>query len=159
MELKSTNVESFGASHSFFARFRKFLKQLAERPLSLVGTFIVVLFLFIAVAGPLIAPHGYDEFMRDEDGALMRRTEPSLQHPFGTDKDGRDIFSRVIWGTREIILLPGIATTIAVILGTSIGLTVGYYGGWFDEIVSRLMDSLLSIPALVLAGNVVMSTS
>jgi peptide/nickel transport system permease protein len=84
-------------------------------------------------------------------GNLVEREGPSWQHPFGIDKDNRDVFSRVIWGTREIMILPGIATVLSVLLGTMLGLAVGYYGGWFDEVVSRTLDSLLAIPALVLA--------
>jgi peptide/nickel transport system permease protein len=125
---------------------RGFFGQLVQRPLSLVGTAIFVLFIFLAIFGPSIAPHQFDELVR---GA--QRQAPSLEFPFGTDRLGRDVYSRVLWGAREIILIPGIATVIAIALGTIIGLTVGYYGGWVDEIVSRALDTLLAIPALVLA--------
>jgi peptide/nickel transport system permease protein len=151
MGKKPYSVESSGTPRPFITRIIKFVKQLAERPLSFLGTLIVVLFLLIAVSGPLIAPYSYDEFIRDENSVLVRRAEPSFAHLFGTDKDSRDVFSRVIWGAREIILLPGIATLISVILGTGIGLFIGYTGGWVDEIISRALDSLLSIPALILA--------
>lgn len=128
-----------------------YLKQMAKRPLSFIGTVIVIVFIVLAVIGPAIAPYSAREFIRDENGILMRRAAPSWDHPFGTDKEGRDVFSRVIWGAREIILLPGAATLIAVVLGTCFGLTIGYVGGWLDETASRILDSLLSIPALVLA--------
>jgi peptide/nickel transport system permease protein len=165
--------------------FLRFLRQLIDRPLSFVGTVIVLFFLILALIGPLIAPYRFDEGIRDADrhfvltydahppviparfyrwfgdtgsigrditrGNLVEREGPSWQHPFGIDKDNRDVFSRVIWGTREIIVLPGIATILSVVFGTVLGLAIGYYGGWFDEIVSRALDSLLSIPALVLA--------
>ncbi|MDX1994442.1 MAG: ABC transporter permease [bacterium] len=127
------------------------LRQLVRRPLSLVGTLIVALFIFLAIAGPFIAPYDYDEFIRDAEGRRLTRVAPSLQHPFGIDKDSRDVFSRVLWGTREMITLPGIATGLAVLLGTTIGLAIGYRGGWIDEVASRILDSLLSIPALILA--------
>jgi peptide/nickel transport system permease protein len=107
---------------------------------------IVVLFVLMAVLGPTIAPYEFDELIR---GAA--RQPPSLEHLFGTDRLGRDVFSRVLWGAREIIALPGIATAISVFLGTCLGLFIGYYGGWIDEIVSRVLDTLLAIPALVLA--------
>ncbi len=127
------------------------LRQLSARPLSLIGMLIVLLFLLIALLGPTLAPYPYDEFARDADGMVQRRVPPSLAFLFGTDQFGRDVFSRVLWGAREIIVIPGIATTIAVILGTSLGLLIGYFGGWIDELISRGFDSLLAIPALVLA--------
>ncbi len=127
------------------------LGKLVRRPLSLFGTAVVLMFLLLAVIGPTIAPFKYDELARDSNGTIQRRAAPSAEFPFGTDHLGRDVFSRVLWGAREIILIPGIATVLAVALGTSLGLLIGYYGGWLDEIVSRILDSLLAIPALVLA--------
>ena len=81
----------------------------------------------------------------------LENSPPSLEHPFGTDRSGRDIFSRILWGARDTIGLPSVATIIAVFIGMCIGLTAGYFGGWIDEVISRAMDSLLAIPALVLA--------
>ena len=123
-----------------------FLRELLRRPLSLIGTLSFTLFILLAIFGPAIAPYEFDELVR---GA--QRQPPSLDHPFGTDRLGRDIFSRVLWGAREIIFIPGTATALAVGIGAMLGLALGYYGGWFDEIISRALDSLLSIPALVLA--------
>ncbi len=127
------------------------LGRLVRRPLSFVGMLIVLLFLVLAVIGPTVAPFEYDEFARDSNGTIQRRAAPSAEFFFGTDHLGRDVFSRVLWGAREIIIIPGIATVLAVLFGTTLGLTIGYYGGWLDELVSRLLDSLLAIPALVLA--------
>ena len=76
---------------------------------------------------------------------------PSLSHPFGTDQFGRDIFSRVIVGTRNIFLIGGLGTLIAVVIGTAIGLVAGYMGGTGDEVIMRLLDVLLSFPSLLLA--------
>lgn len=126
--------------------FVNMLRQLAARPLSLLGAVVVALFLLLALVGPAIAPYDYDEIIR---GAA--RQPPSTDYLFGTDKLGRDVFSRVLWGAREIIGIPGIATTIAVLLGASLGLFLGYRGGWVDEVISRALDSLLAIPALLLA--------
>lgn len=142
-----SNVESAATPRFFSGRaISSFLGQIARRPLSLIGMLIFVGFIFLAIFGPSIAPHQFDELIR---GA--QRQAPSPAFPFGTDRLGRDVFSRVLWGAREIIIIPGVATVTAVILGTTLGLTLGYYGGWLDEIVSRALDSLLAIPALVLA--------
>lgn len=133
----------------FFDIWRGFtgiLRRLAARPLALLGTAIVALFLLLAFIGPAIAPYDFDAIIR---GAA--RQPPSIEHPFGTDNLGRDVFSRVLWGTREVMAIPGVATTLAVLLGMSLGLFLGYVGGWIDEFVSRALDSLLAIPALLLA--------
>jgi peptide/nickel transport system permease protein len=125
---------------------RLLARGLFGRPLPLVGTLVVLMFLLIAIIGPLLAPYPFDAIIR---GAA--RQPPSVDYLFGTDHLGRDVFSRVVYGAREIITIPLIATSLSVILGTSIGLTIGYVGGWLDEIIARLLDSLLAIPALVLA--------
>lgn len=122
------------------------IRQLAARPLSLVGLILVTLFVLLALFGPLIAPYRYDAIIR---GAA--RLPPGVEHPFGTDRLGRDVFSRVLWGARDIIALPLTATALSVIAGATLGLALGYFGGWIDEIVSRALDSLLAIPALMLA--------
>lgn len=122
------------------------LAQLARRPLALAGALIFALFMLLAAFGPAVAPYQYDELIRD-----AQRLPPSPEHLFGTDRLGRDVFSRVLWGARAIIVIPGAATAAAVIVGTALGLTLGYRGGWLDETVSRALDSLLAIPAMVLA--------
>lgn len=125
---------------------RNAFNQLRRNPLALVGTVIVALFLMMAVLGPLFAPYGFDE-----QNIGDRLQAPSGKHLFGADNLGRDVFSRVIDGSRDIISLAGVGTAIAVVFGTVIGLSVGYRGGLVEEIVMRLMDSLLSIPAVLLA--------
>jgi peptide/nickel transport system permease protein len=112
----------------------------------LIGTLLVALFLLLALFGPMIAPYEYDTVIR---GAA--RQPPSADYLFGTDRLGRDVFSRVAWGARDIISLPTITTALSVIFGTCLGLLIGYFGGWVDEVISRALDSLLAIPALVLA--------
>ena len=69
----------------------------------------------------------------------------------GTDWQGRDVYSRLLWGARDVIILPGLAAAISVILGSAIGALIGFLGGWVDELVSRLFEVLLAIPAMVLA--------
>jgi peptide/nickel transport system permease protein len=126
--------------------WRIYWRRLARRPAALVGTIIFCFFLFLAVFGPLVAPYDYQE-----QDAKARLEAPSLQHPFGTDQFGRDILSRVIVGTRNVFVLGGLGTLLAGIIGTAIGLASGYVGGWSDEVVMRLLDVLLSFPALLLA--------
>ena len=126
-------------------RLRAAWRQLRRNPLALFGTVIVVLFLLMAAVGPLLTPYSYDQQTSDY------RQPPSTKHWFGTDNLGRDVFSRVVAGSRDIISLAGLGTLIAVILGTALGLVVTYQGGWIEEGVMRLLDSLLALPAGLLA--------
>ena len=127
-------------------RWWRSLKLLYSRPASAIGTTIVLLFLLIALIGPFIAPYGANEQIYTE-----ARQPPSTSHLFGTDRLGRDVFSRVILGARDIFALAGLGTLLAVITGTVFGLTSGYLGGYFDEGLMRFFDTLLAIPALLLA--------
>jgi peptide/nickel transport system permease protein len=126
--------------------WRVYWRRLKKRPAALVGTIIFCIFLFLAVFGPWVAPYDYQA-----QDAKARLATPSVSHPFGADQFGRDILSRIIVGTRNIFLLGGFGTLIAVIIGTAIGLASGYIGGTGDEVLMRLLDVLLSFPSLLLA--------
>jgi peptide/nickel transport system permease protein len=126
--------------------WRLYWRRLLKRPAALVGTVVFCFFLFLAVFGPWIAPYDYEK--QDAD---LRLAAPTLSHPFGADQFGRDILSRIIVGTRNIFLLGGFGTAVAVVIGTAIGLFSGYIGGTTDEVVMRLLDVLLSFPSLLLA--------
>ena len=110
------------------------------------GTTIVILFLGLALFGPLIAP--YSPTKQHADAI---RLPPSTMYVLGTDRLGRDLLSRIIYGARDILLLAGGGTVLAVLLGTFIGVSVTYLGGWLEELVFRLFDGLLALPALLLA--------
>jgi len=120
--------------------------QLYQRPAAAIGTTIVLLFLFLAIFGPQLVP-----FDASEQLLTARRQAPSSSHLFGTDHLGRDVFSRVVVGSRDILLLAGLGTAMAVLVGTSIGLVASYVGGLLEEITFRVFDSLLAMPALLLA--------
>jgi peptide/nickel transport system permease protein len=126
--------------------WRLYWRRLRKRPAALAGTIIFCVFLFLAIFGPWVAPYDYQE-----QSAKVRLDAPTLVHPFGTDQFGRDIFSRIVVGTRNIFLLGGFGTLIAVVVGTAIGLASGYMGGTGDEVTMRLLDVLLSFPSLLLA--------
>jgi peptide/nickel transport system permease protein len=128
------------------ATWRLYWRRLRKRPAALVGTIIFCIFVFLAVFGPWVAPYDYQK--QDAD---LRLAKPALAHPFGNDQFGRDIFSRIIVGTRNIFLIGGLGTLIAVLIGTAIGLLAGYVGGTGDEVIMRLLDVLLSFPSLLLA--------
>ncbi|MCX7860549.1 MAG: ABC transporter permease [Chloroflexus sp.] len=115
-------------------------------PATAAGTIIVAGFLTLALFGPLVAP--YSPTAQNAD---LIRQPPSPSHLFGTDRLGRDLFSRIVYGARDMLALAGGGTALAVIFGTLIGVSVAYLGGWLEELVFRLFDGLLAMPALLLA--------
>jgi peptide/nickel transport system permease protein len=125
---------------------RLYWRRLKRRPAAMVGIVIFLVFVLLAFVGPWVAPYSY--VAQDVHERLQG---PSLPHVLGTDQFGRDIFSRIIVGTRGIFLLGGVGTLFAVLIGTPIGLFSGYVGGATDEVVMRLLDVFLSIPSLLLA--------
>lgn len=138
----SSTQESVGLGGQFVVA----VQELYQRPSSAIGVTISIIFLLMAAFGPLIAPYGANEQIVED-----ARQPPSADHWFGTDNLARDVFSRVVLGARDVLALAGLGTLAAVVLGTTIGLVSGYYGGWLDEVVMRFFDSLLSLPALLLA--------
>jgi peptide/nickel transport system permease protein len=113
---------------------------------ALFGAVVVGLVVLMAIFAPLVSP--YDPLRQDVNGLL---SPPSLLHPFGTDNTGRDILSRVVWGTRVSLEAGLVSVAIAVVVGCAIGLAAGYWGGRVDGVLMRLIDAVLSFPALVLA--------
>lgn len=122
------------------------MKRFFRQPLSVIGGVLVASFIIMAIFGSSIAPYRYDAIIR---GAA--RQPPSTDYLLGTDRLGRDVYSRILWGARDIVGLPALTTALSVAFGAALGLYIGYRGGWIDEVVSRVMDSLLAIPALILA--------
>jgi peptide/nickel transport system permease protein len=105
-----------------------------------------VLLVLVSFGAPLIAP--YSPSMQDLGNTLAA---PSAQHWLGTDDLGRDILSRLLYGGRVALYASALAVGIAFILGVPIGILAGFRGGWLDTVVSRVIDTLLSFPAIVLA--------
>ncbi len=131
-------------------------RSIAGRPLALLGSIGVLLFFVLTIVGPALAPYSFDQIIRGTDIGLESRRAlvsrpPSAEFLLGTDQRGRDVFSRMLWGARETIGLPLVATLVSVVLGALLGLLIGYVGGVLDDMVSRILDSLISIPAMVLA--------
>ena len=111
-----------------------------------IGAVIVLFWVGCAIFGPALVP--YDPFADDLMNSLL---PPSSQHWFGTDQLGRDVFSRVIVGARDILTVAPIATLLSTFLGTALGLTMGYFGGIVDEALSRLVDAVLALPTVIVA--------
>ena len=111
-----------------------------------LGAVVVVLVVVVALTAPLLAP--YDPIEQDLGNVLA---EPGRAHLLGTDNVGRDVLSRVIWGTRVSLVAGFVSVAIAALSGGVLGLLAGYWGGRVDELVMRVMDAVLSFPPLVLA--------
>lgn len=137
---------STGAVPSRGRRLWRALRQLYAQSASAFGTTAFLLFLLVALLGPWLAPYGSNQQI-----VADARQAPTAVHWFGTDNLGRDVFSRVVLGARDILSLAGLGTLAAVALGTSLGLISGYLGRFFDEALMRFFDSLLAMPALLLA--------
>lgn len=112
-----------------------------------VGLAIIIFFIFVAVYAQIFMP--YDKYDTTDDPMMVKQPS-SLEHPFGTDELGRDVFTRVAYGTLASLTIGFTAMGIAMGLGTLVGLASGYWGGWRDEIIMRINDVFLSIPWLVL---------
>lgn len=131
-----------------FEDLRRILHRLRRSTLSLVGLAIVIGLILMAIFAPYIAP-----YPEDVDSVHFERTfrPPGREFPFGTDEVGRDVLSRVIFGTRISLALGVAVLAIALAIGVPLGLIAGYVGGAVNTVIMRLTDIFLSIPPLVLA--------
>ncbi|MHB0871769.1 MAG: ABC transporter permease, partial [Chloroflexota bacterium] len=109
------------------------------------GMAVVLLVLLVAVAADFVAPYDPNK----SQGAILQ--PPSMEHFFGTDHLGRDVLSRAIHGTRVAVLAGVVSVGFAILLGVTVGLLAGYWSGWVDDLLMRLVDTLWSFPTLVLA--------
>lgn len=135
--------------HMGVERLAVMLRRLLHRPLGVVGITILASWVVVAASWPLLVPYGPTDFH-----LLDKFAPPSIHHWFGADNFGRDVFSRVLAGSRTVLLIATVATFLAVALGTIIGLLAGFYRGWFEELVMRAMDTLMAFPLIVLALGV-----
>lgn len=127
-------------------KLSNFLTVLFGRKIVLVAAVVVGFFLLCAVASPLIAP--YDPNAIDLTSMLEG---PSAEHIFGTDQHGRDLFSRIVYGSRMAFLVGVLAVLVATVIGVFIGLVAGYFGGAVDSVLMRVIEAEMSIPGIMLA--------
>jgi peptide/nickel transport system permease protein len=126
--------------------WRDDLRRLLRSPSFGIGLAVVLFWVGCALFGAWLVP--FDPYADDLLNALL---PPSAEHWFGTDQLGRDVFSRVIVGARDILTVAPLATLISTVLGTALGLTMGYFGGLVDEILGRLVDAVLALPTVIVA--------
>jgi peptide/nickel transport system permease protein len=125
------------------------LKELAElvfsSPTAITGLIIVVIWVLVAIFAPLITSYSPLE----QDYTNINKP-PSAEHILGTDNLGRDVWARVAYGARTILSLGPLSVFVAFLLGLALGLPAGYYGGWVDETVMRILDALMAFPTILL---------
>ena len=127
-------------------KVRKFLSVLFGRKIVLLSAIVVLFFLLCALASPLIAPYDPNEI----DLTSMLEG-PSAEHIFGTDQHGRDLFSRIVYGSRMAFLVGVLAVLVAAVVGCLVGLVAGYFGGAIDSVLMRIIEAEMSIPGIMLA--------
>lgn len=129
---------------------RQILRRLSRNRAAMIGGSLIATFVVCAVLAPVIEPH--DPITQNLSVALQG---PSTTYLLGTDELGRDILSRLLAGARVSLAITGSAVGLALLGGTAIGITSGYFGGWVDSVLMRTMDVLLAIPGILLAITVI----
>jgi peptide/nickel transport system permease protein len=127
-------------------RLHTFKRILMGRPGTIAGLAIIVVFVLVAVLAPILAP--YDPLTQS---MLKINRTPSWQNWLGTDQFGRDVLSRMIYGSRNSLIFGLVSPFLAAIFGTTLGVVAGYFGGIIDRVISRVIDLLLAFPELLLA--------
>ncbi|OAT81842.1 peptide ABC transporter permease [Desulfotomaculum copahuensis] len=121
-------------------------RRLRQNKIAIAGAVIVLALILAALLAPVLAPHN------PLSGNIIDRLQaPSAAHWFGTDSQGRDVLSRIIYGSRISIQVGVISVGIALLIGTLIGAAGGYYGGWVDNVLMRVVDIMLAFPSILLA--------
>lgn len=129
---------------------RESWKRFKRNPTAIVGLVVIILLILLAIFTPLVAPYDYQA---QDYYAMMQ--PPSAAHLFGTDQFGRDIFSRIIYGTRYSLIIALFCTIAAFFSGGLLGIIAGYFGGKVDTIIMRIMDIFQSIPMIMMAMCIV----
>ncbi|MEH6937170.1 nickel transporter permease [Bacillus sp. JJ664] len=127
-------------------RWKAFYKKFKRNKLALIGGYIVLFYILVAIFAPIISPQ--DPFKIDLVNKLQ---PPSFDHWMGTDDKGRDILSRLIFGSRLSLTVGFVSVFFGAAIGIILGLLAGYYGKWMDTIIMRIVDVLLAFPGILLA--------
>ncbi len=127
------------------------VRRLIFNPLSLLGIIIVLFFAAIAIAAPHLAPPKYpeDPYRIPRDGFIAEPHPPCAEHPFGTTEGQYDIYYGIIWGTRTAFKVGLIITGVAFLIGVTVGSIAGYFGGWVDEVLMRIVEVFQAFPFLL----------
>jgi oligopeptide transport system permease protein len=121
-------------------------RRLIRNRLALIGMVLVAIFAVVAIFAPVIAPYGEREVVSPE----LVRYDPSWTWPMGLDQNGRDVFSRVVWGARVSLFVGVVAYIIVLLIAIPVGSIAGYFGGWVDNVIMRVVDVVFTIPQVLL---------
>lgn len=130
-------------------QLRYYIYLLNRNRLTQIAFYIVICLFLTAIFSPVISP--YPEHITEKANASNKLLKPSSEHLFGTDELGRDIFSRVLYGTRVSLTTAVLSVGLALLIGVPLGAIAGTIGGWIDEVIMRITDMFLSFPPLLLA--------
>ncbi|WP_223700944.1 ABC transporter permease [Sutcliffiella deserti] len=131
-------------------RWISFYKKLAKNKAALVGAFIIIAIVILGALAPLIATHE-----PNATNVMNKLQGPSAEHYLGTDQMGRDVFSRLLYGTQISLGIGFVSTLLGAIVGVVLGIISGYYGRWIDSLIMRICDVLLAFPGILLALAIV----
>ena len=126
-------------------RIRDGIRLITESKTAMVGLTMVLFWVFVAIAAPVLSPYG----PLDQDVSAANQG-PSASHLLGTDDIGRDLWARLAFGARLILVLAPVSVLCTMIVGTTLGLAAGYFGGIVDELVMRILDAMIAFPAVLL---------
>ncbi|MGW5050663.1 ABC transporter permease [Actinokineospora sp. NPDC004072] len=131
-------------------------RRLRRNPVFIVGAVVIGLFLLLAILAPLLAPHDPGLRLLEDQVSRARNEIPPAQpgHPMGGDQYGRDLYSRMLLGSQQTLMVALLATVIGLGGGLVLGTLAGAFGGWVDTLVMRVVDVMLSIPSLLLAVSI-----
>ncbi|MFD2830314.1 ABC transporter permease [Corticicoccus populi] len=135
--------------------FKDFYKRLRKNKSALAGFYVLVFLFFVSIFGALDANYGFTGVSSNATNLTSKLQGPSAEFWFGTDHLGRDIFFRILHGMYITLGVGFAATFLAAIVGVPLGVLSGYYGGWLDTIIMRIMDVLLAFPGILLALAIV----
>jgi len=127
-------------------RWLRRLKKLKTNKAGFIGTLIIFGLIFVAVSADLIAPYSYKE-----QNLSIMNSPPSKDHLMGTDEFGRDVFSRILHGSRISVYVGVVSVGLSVMIGVILGAFAGYYGGWLDQFLSVVTDLTWSLPEILVA--------
>lgn len=133
-------------SNKRIEKISKFIRLLFKRKIVVIGVIGVVFFTLLAIFAPLFTP--YDPNKVDFAAYLAK---PSMEHLLGTDMHGRDVLSRIIYGTRVSLIIGLLAVVIACAIGSVLGMVAGYFGGIIDDVITRFTEAIRAIPQIILA--------